>query len=80
MLDQQNGDAEAARQITQQRGERSRLTAMREGCALAGVMLAAVLPTVAGLTALSIAFAVLLLVASVLEEEAEAGQVCPGRA
>ncbi len=47
--------------LTQRRGERARLTAVREGCALAGVVLAAILPTLGGLTALSVAFAVLLL-------------------
>ncbi len=52
--------------LTQQRGERARLTAVREGCALAGVVLAAILPTVAGLSALTIAFALLLLVTAAL--------------
>ncbi len=52
--------------LTQQRGERARLTAVREGCALAGVVLAAVLPAVGGLGALSFAFAVLLLATAAL--------------
>ena len=42
--------------LTQQRGERSRLTAMREGFALAGVMVAAALPEIAGLQALTLVF------------------------
>ncbi len=52
--------------LTQQRGERARLTAVREGCALAGVVLAAALPAVAGQAALSAAFAALLLAAAAL--------------
>ena len=52
--------------LTQQRGERARLTAVREGCALAGVALAAVLPAIAGQAALSAAFAALLLAAAAL--------------
>jgi Na+/melibiose symporter-like transporter len=47
--------------LTQQRGERSRLTATREGCALAGVVLAAILPPLTGLSGVAIAFVVLLL-------------------
>ncbi len=43
------------------RGERARLTAMREGWALAGVVIAASLPALAGLAALSAGFVVLLL-------------------
>lgn len=43
------------------RGERARLTAMREGWALAGVVIAAALPALAGLSALSASFIVLLL-------------------
>lgn len=52
--------------LAPQRGERARLTAMREGCALAGVVLAAALPTVAGLGGLSAAFVVLLLGAAMV--------------
>jgi len=48
--------------LTQQRGERARLTAVREGCALAGVLLAAVLPVVGGPSALTVTFGGLLLV------------------
>ena len=40
--------------LTQERGERARLTAMREGWALVGVILAAAVPFVAGLGALSV--------------------------
>ena len=42
--------------LTQERGERARLTAMREGCALVGVILAAAVPFIAGLGALSVLF------------------------
>lgn len=52
--------------LTQQRGERTRLTAVREGCALAGVALAAILPSVAGLSVLSGVFALLLLASAAL--------------
>ncbi len=52
--------------LTQQRGERARLAAVREGCALIGVVLAAVLPALAGLKGLAIAFALLLAVACAL--------------
>ena len=52
--------------LTQQRGERTRLAAVREGCALAGVVLAAVLPALAGSAALSVSFAGLLLAAAAL--------------
>ncbi len=53
------------------RGVRARLTAMREGWALAGVLIAAALPAVAGLSALSASFIVLLLVtAAVLVRKA----------
>ncbi len=52
--------------LTQERGERSRLTAVREACALAGVVLAAALPTVAGMDALTIVFALLLLTTAAL--------------
>ncbi len=44
------------------RGERARLTAMREGWALAGVVIAAALPAMAGLSALSASFIVLLFI------------------
>ncbi len=46
--------------LTQQRGERARLTAMREGCALGGVVLAAAVPALAGLSWLSLLFVVTL--------------------
>lgn len=52
--------------LTQQRGERTRLTAVREGCALAGVVLAAILPSIAGLPVLSATFALLLLATAAL--------------
>ncbi len=52
--------------LTQQRGERSRLAAVREGCALAGVLLAAILPALGGPAALSATFAVLLLATAAL--------------
>ena len=42
--------------LTQERGERARLTAMREGWALVGVILAAAVPFVAGVGALSVLF------------------------
>jgi Na+/melibiose symporter-like transporter len=47
--------------LTQQRGERTRLTALREGCALAGVVLAAILPPLVGRTGLCISFVLALL-------------------
>lgn len=50
--------------LSQQRGERARLTAMREGCALAGVVLAAAVPAVAGLGSLSLLFVVTLVLAA----------------
>jgi Na+/melibiose symporter-like transporter len=46
--------------LSQQRGERARLTAMREGCALAGVVLAAAVPALAGLSWLSVLFVLTL--------------------
>ena len=46
--------------LTQQRGERARLTGMREGCALAGVVMAAAVPAVAGLGWLSALFVISL--------------------
>ncbi|MFM7658583.1 MAG: MFS transporter, partial [Burkholderiaceae bacterium] len=52
--------------LTQQRGERTRLTAIREGCALIGVVLAAVLPPLVGRTGLCISFVVLLLIGAAL--------------
>lgn len=48
------------------RGERARLTAMREGWALAGVVIAAALPALAGLPVLSASFIVLLLATATL--------------
>jgi GPH family glycoside/pentoside/hexuronide:cation symporter len=48
--------------LTQQRGERGRLTATREACALAGVIMAAALPMLIGMAGLSIVFIVLLVV------------------
>ncbi len=57
------------------RGVRARLTAMREGWALGGVLIAAALPAVAGLQALSASFIVLLLVtAAVLVRKAPRAQ------
>lgn len=52
--------------LAPQRGERARLTATREGCALAGVVLAAALPAMAGMGGLSVTFAVLLVVAAMV--------------
>ena len=52
--------------LTQHRGERARLTSMREGFALAGVMLASALPAIAGLQALMVAFVITLALASLL--------------
>ena len=52
--------------LTQQRGERTRLTALREGCALAGVVMAAVLPPLAGRTGLCISFVIALLLTAFL--------------
>ena len=48
--------------LTQQRGERARLTATREACALVGVVMAAALPMVIGMAGLSVVFIVLLAV------------------
>ena len=60
---------------------RARVTAWREGLGLAGVILASVLPTVLGMSLMSLAFVVLLVVASLVavtvgpaEPRAEAGQ------
>lgn len=47
--------------LTQRRGERGSLAAVRESCGLLGVMTAAVLPTLSGYDALSYAFALTLL-------------------
>ena len=47
--------------LTQQRGERTRLTAVREACALLGVVLAASLPPLIGRSGLCISFVLLLL-------------------
>lgn len=52
--------------LAPQRGERARLTAMREGFALVGVVLAAALPVAAGLAGLSLTFTVLLLAAVIV--------------
>ena len=50
--------------LTQHPAERSRVTAWREGCGLFGVVLAAAVTGAAGYTALSLAFAVALLLAA----------------
>ena len=50
--------------LTQQRGERTRLTALREGCALTGVVLAAILPPLVGRTGLCISFVIALLLSA----------------
>lgn len=50
--------------LSQQRGERARLTAMREGCALVGVVLAAAVPALTGLSFLSLLFVVTLVLAA----------------
>ena len=50
--------------LTQQRGQRARLTAMREGCALLGVMLAAAVPAIFGLGWLTVMFIATLLSAT----------------
>jgi glycoside/pentoside/hexuronide:cation symporter, GPH family len=47
--------------LTQERAQRSRLTAIREACGLAGVIIAAALPGVAGIVWLSTVFIVTLL-------------------
>ncbi|MBC7501512.1 MAG: MFS transporter [Herminiimonas sp.] len=47
--------------LTQARSQRARLTATREGCGLVGVIVAAALPTVAGIGWLSAVFVVALL-------------------
>ena len=52
--------------LTQARGERSRLTATREACGLLGVVIAAALPSVAGIGWLSAVFVASLLVTAAL--------------
>lgn len=52
--------------LTQHRGERARLTSVREGFALAGVMLASALPAIAGMQALMAAFVTSLALSSLL--------------
>lgn len=52
--------------LAQQRVARAKLTAMREGCALVGVVIAVTLPVLAGLTGLATAFALLLLACAAL--------------
>ncbi|MFM8467435.1 MAG: MFS transporter [Oxalobacteraceae bacterium] len=52
--------------LTQHRGERARLTSVREGFALVGVMLASALPAIAGLSVLMIAFVISLTLAALL--------------
>ena len=52
--------------LTQVRGERARLTGVREACGLVGVVIAAALPSVAGMGALSMVFVISLLGAAVL--------------
>jgi GPH family glycoside/pentoside/hexuronide:cation symporter len=47
--------------LTQARGERARLTGTREACGLVGVLVAAALPSVAGIGVLSTVFVVTLL-------------------
>jgi Na+/melibiose symporter-like transporter len=50
--------------LTQARAQRSRLTAIREACGLAGVIIAAALPGIAGIGWLSAVFVVTLLAAA----------------
>ncbi len=52
--------------LTQQRGERARLTAMREACALLGVILAAAVPALASLGWLSVLFVLTLGIAALV--------------
>ncbi|MBC7416260.1 MAG: MFS transporter [Herminiimonas sp.] len=52
--------------LTQARGERARLTATREGCGLLGVVIAAALPSVAGIGWLSAVFVAMLVMAAAL--------------
>ena len=61
--------------LTWERGERARLTAVREGCGLLGVILAAAVPAVLGLAWLSVLFSIsLLLCAFVLLRFAPKGR------
>lgn len=61
--------------LTWERGERARLTAVREGCGLLGVILAAAVPAVFGLAWLSVLFSIsLLLCAFVLLRFAPKGR------
>lgn len=61
--------------LTWQRGERARLTAVREACALLGVILAAAVPAVFGLAWLSVLFSIsLLLCAFILLRYAPKGR------
>ena len=50
--------------LTQQRGTRAQLTAFREGSALFGVMIAAALPSLSGMTTLSLTFVIALVTTS----------------
>jgi Na+/melibiose symporter-like transporter len=50
--------------LTQLRGERARLTAFREGFGLIGVMIAAAVPTLTGMNALSMTFVIALSITS----------------
>ena len=52
--------------LTHARGERARLTGMREACGLAGVLIAAALPSVAGIGWLSPVFVATLLIGAAL--------------
>ena len=52
--------------LTQARGERARLTGVREACGLVGVVIAAALPSVAGIGWLSAVFVISLLAAAAL--------------
>lgn len=65
--------------LSQQRGERTRVTAMREACGLVGVMAAAILPQLAGMPALTILFILSLVVgAFLLLKKAPAPSVIDG--
>lgn len=52
--------------LTQQRGERARLTATREACALVGVIMAAALPMLIGMAGLSVVFVMLLAITALV--------------
>lgn len=52
--------------LTQQRGERARLTATREACALVGVIMAAALPMLIGMVGLSVVFVLLLAITALV--------------